>query len=172
MNPPGTRTQSLVTSAVGAMELALHHRDAWLYIDPAGPTCALSASEMDFALRNPRNDPLKMAVADLHAGRIQRPTILEVLRSDGSMLMAADETTIPGKIGFRSVTLRDGSAALIGCSSAAEVVAFNPADAVTVLTTLKVVDEVLKNGYAGLMVNPAGPFVFFPSSELAAQQWV
>lgn len=55
LQPPGTRTQSLVTPAVGALELARQQDHAWLYINPAGPTCPLSAAEIDFALRNPHN---------------------------------------------------------------------------------------------------------------------
>lgn len=44
--PPGTRTQSMVTPAIGALEFARSQGDGWLYVNPAGPTCALSADEI------------------------------------------------------------------------------------------------------------------------------
>jgi hypothetical protein len=71
--------------------------DAWLYIDPAGPTCALSAGEIDFALRNPRNEPLKEALAALHAGKTDRHDVVSVLRQDGPLLLALTTDPCPGK---------------------------------------------------------------------------
>jgi hypothetical protein len=87
--PPATRTQSLVTRATAALELARRQGNAWLYVDPASPTCALSAAEIDFALRNPNNEPLKRALADHAGGKIDRYTVLKVLRRNGPMGLAA-----------------------------------------------------------------------------------
>ncbi len=77
MYPPNTQTQSLVNPATGVLGLARQQGDAWLYIDPAGPTCAVSAAEIDFALRNPNNEPLKAALAAL------TPTIGALARYEG-----------------------------------------------------------------------------------------
>ncbi|MGE2724413.1 SseB family protein [Mycolicibacterium pulveris] len=99
--PPGTETQSMVTSATGALRLARRQHDAWFYFDPAGPTCALSAAEIDFALRNPNNEPLKTVLAALDAGDADRSDVLDVLLTDGPMLLAVDEATEPGKARVR-----------------------------------------------------------------------
>jgi hypothetical protein len=164
--PPGTETQSMVTPAAGALELARRQQDAWLYIDPAGPTCALSAVEIDFALRNPNNEPLKTALAALDAGHADRRDVLQVLLKEGPMLLGADEKSVAGKVVVRSTVLADGSSALVGFTSAPEVVAFNPADAVAALTTLEVLEMVRRDGYSGIVINPAGPSIAFPNAEI------
>ncbi|HKP39624.1 SseB family protein [Mycobacterium sp.] len=166
--PPGTHTQSMVTPTTGALELARQQRDAWLYIDPAGPTCALSAADIDFALRNPNNEPLKAALAALHAGQTDRRDVLQVLLADGPMLLAADETTVPGEVRVRSTALADGASALAGFTSAPEVVAFNVSDAFFALTTLEVLEKVRADGYSGLVINPAWPSVAFSENEIEA----
>jgi SseB protein N-terminal domain len=167
MHPPGARYQSMVTPASGALELARRQGDAWLYIDPAGPTCALSADEIDFALRNPHNESLKGALAALQAGQTDRHEVLHVLRQDGPLLLAADDRTVPGKLRVRSTTMPDGSSALFVFTSAPEVVAFNPSDAVAAMTTDKVFDMVRRDGYSGLVVNPAGPSIAVAAAEFA-----
>jgi hypothetical protein len=164
--PPGTETLSMVTPAVGALGLARQRQAAWLYIDPAGPTCALSATDIEFALRNPNNEPLKTALAALDAGDADRRDVLQVLLADGPLLLAADETTEPGKVRVRSTTLADGSPALLAFTSAPEVVAFNLSDAAAGLTTPKVLEMVRKDGYGGIVINPAGPSIAFSKAEI------
>jgi hypothetical protein len=158
----------MVTSATDALGLARQQDDAWLYIDPAGPTCALSAAEIDFALRNPNNEPLKTAVAALDAGHTDRRDVLQMLLAEGPMLLAADEKTVPGKVGVRSMALADGSSALVGFTSAPEVVAFDPSDAVVTLTTLEVLEMVRRDGYSGIVINPAGPSIAFSKAVIGA----
>ena len=81
---------------------------------------------------------------------------------------ADGDRTVPGKVGIRSMTMPDGSSALLGFTSAPEVVAYNPSDAVAALTTLDVLNKVRKDGYSGIVVNPAGPSVAVPVWELAS----
>jgi hypothetical protein len=54
--------QALVQPAAGALQLASTERYGWLYIDPAGPTCAISHRDAAFALRGSRNDAVKTAL--------------------------------------------------------------------------------------------------------------
>ncbi|KUH81414.1 MULTISPECIES: SseB family protein [unclassified Mycobacterium] len=166
--PPGTEIQSMVTPAAGALGLARQQQDSWLYIDPAGPTCALSATDLEFALRNPNNEPLKTTLAALDAGRTGRRDVLEVLQREGPMLLGADEKSVAGKVLVRSMAMADGSTALVGFTSAPEVVAFNPADAVAALSTLEVLEMVHRNGYSGIVINPAGPSISFSKAEIGA----
>jgi hypothetical protein len=165
LHPPGTRTQSLVTPATGALGLARQKGDAWLYIDPAGPTCALSAAEIDFALRNPNNEPLKTALVAVAAGHTDKGAVVELIRSDGPLLIGVDDS-VPGKMGVRELTHPDGSSSLAAFTSGPEVLAFSPSDAAAPLTTRQVLDMVRERGYGGLVVNPAGPFVGLSAAEL------
>ncbi len=164
--PPRTRIQSFVTPAIGALEFARQQGNAWLYIDPAGPTCALAAEHIDFALRYPNNAPLKAALATLHAAHTDRRDVLQVLRTEGPILLAADETTVPGKAMVRSTPMPDGSPALAAFTSAPEVIAFNVSDAFFSITTLEALQKVRADGYSGIVINPAGPSVAFSKAEI------
>ncbi|WP_232321086.1 SseB family protein [Mycobacterium shimoidei] len=145
--------------------MARDQGDSWLYIDPAGPTCALSAAEIDFALRNPHNEPLKAALAALAEGRADRRAVLQLVQTDGPMMLAADDSD-PGNVRMRTVTHSDGSISLFGFTSGPEVLAFNPADAAASVGTREVVDIVREKGFGSLIVNPAGPSVQFSAAEL------
>ncbi|PBJ67475.1 hypothetical protein BB737_01905 [Mycobacterium avium subsp. hominissuis] len=162
--PPGTATQSLVQSAVATLEFARSQGYAWLYIDPAGPTCALSATEIDFALRNPNNETLKKALADFSDGLIDRQAVLQVLRQDGPLLLGADDS-VAGKVGIRVLEHDEGSS-LLAFTSAPEVVAYNPADAVMALTTHQVLGRLREQGHRGIVINPARPHIAFSITEL------
>ncbi len=82
------------------------------------------------------------------------------------MALAADDQSQPGRIGFRAAPMSDGSSFLFGFTSAPEVVAFNPGDAVMSLTTGQVLDKIRRDGYSGIVVNPAGPSVSFSNAEM------
>jgi hypothetical protein len=166
--PPGTRTQSLVTPATGALELARTQADAWLYVDPAGPTCALSAAEIDFALRNPHNEPLKGALADHAVGHTDRRSVIELLRLNGPMLLAADESET-GHVTIRTISHPGGPSSIVGFTSAPEVVAFNAADAVLPLTIEQVLQMARDHGHAGVVINPAGPSIQVSLAEIFGQ---
>ncbi|MCV7231603.1 SseB family protein [Mycobacterium branderi] len=163
--PAGTNIQSLVTPATGALDLVRKRGDAWLYIDPAGPTCALSAAEIDFALRNPHNEPLKEALAALASGQTDRQAVLQLLRTDGPMMLGADDTD-PANVLMRTTTHSDGSSSLFGFTSGPEVLAFNPTDAAAPLSTAKVLDIMRERRYGALVINPAGPSVTFSAAAL------
>ncbi|WP_264068048.1 SseB family protein [Mycolicibacterium komossense] len=167
MYPPGTRIRSMVTPAVGALELVRRQHDSWLYIDPAGPTCAISAAEVDFALRNPRNEPLKAALAALAAGDIDRKAVLAAFLEDGPLLLGLDDAT-PDNVSVGSTTLPDGSTGLLGFTSAPEVVAFRPSDAVTAFTTRAVVEMIRNEGHGGIVINPSGPTIALSAAEIGA----
>ena len=84
------------------------------------------------------------------------------------MLLGADEHTVPGKVATRRTQLPDGSLALVAFTSAPEVIAYVPSDAVVSVTTEKVLEVVIQDGYAGLVINPAGPSVFLSIAEITS----
>lgn len=162
--PPGTATQSLVQPATGALELARSQGNAWLYIDPAGPTCALSAPEIDFALRNGNNTALKQALADHADGKVDRQVVVKVLRDNGPMVVAADDSR--GAVDVRITTHPNGTSSIFGFTSAPEVVAFDPTAAALSLTIEQVVHMAREQGHTGIVINPAGPFLWVSLAEL------
>ncbi|OHT88962.1 SseB family protein [Mycobacteroides saopaulense] len=166
-HPPGTQTQSLVQSAPSVLEYVRSQGDPWLYIDPAGPTCAVAGNEIDFALRNPRNEPVREAIERVTQGQADRQSVLQLLRGDGPMLLGADDRAVPGQVAIRRTQLPDGSLALVAFTSAPEVIGYVSSDAVVAVTARKVMDTVIRDGYAGLVINPAGPSVFLPTAEIA-----
>lgn len=166
-HPPATRTMSLGTSAIGALQFARDRGDAWLYIDPAGPTCALSAPEIDFALRNPNNAALKSVLADVDAGRASGADVLMVLAQDGPLLFGADESSVAGEATFRMVRLPDGGPGLACFTSAPEVVAFTESDAVAASSVREILRILRERGLGGLVINPAGPSAYFPVDMLS-----
>lgn len=167
LHPPGATTASMVQPATGALELARSQGNAWLYIDPAGPTCALSAPEIDFALRNGNNERLKQAIADHTDGKADRQAVVKVLRDNGPMVLAGDDSR--GGVGVRITTHPNGTTSIFAFTSAPEVLAFNPADAAISLTIEQVVHMAREQGHTGIVINPAGPFLWVSLTELLGE---
>jgi hypothetical protein len=163
LHPPGTPTQSLATPAVGALELARQQGHAWLYLDPAGPTCALSAAEIDFALRNPNHAALKEALARHAAGDTDRATVAALLCPDSPLLVAVFDSSR-----IRTLTHPDGTTSVCAFTSAPEVLAFSPADAAAALTPEQALDTARRGGHRGIVINPAGPSIQLSLNEIAA----
>lgn len=165
MHPPGTAVQSLAQPAVGALQQAVgDERTGWLYIDPAGPTCALARNEIEFALNFPRNEAVRNA---LEPG-VARTQLIEALRADGPLLMGLDAEATPDRALPRLIRAPDGGAALVVGTSSVEIVAAHPADRVVSTTTTEVTEQVRRRGWAGVLVNPACPSAYVPVAEFSA----
>lgn len=165
MHPPGTELRSFAQPAVGALQQALgQERTGWLYIDPAGPTCAMAREELEFALRFPRNDAVRAA---LEPG-VDRVRLIEALRTEGPLLMGLDAGADPERPMPRLTRAPDGGTALIVGTSSVEIVAAHPDDGVVSTSTTQLPGQLRKRGWAGLLINPAGPWAYVPLAELAA----
>jgi hypothetical protein len=142
--------QSLVQPSAGALQLAASERYGWLYIDPAGPTCAISNRDAAFALRGERNDAVKQAleIADPDAARA---AVIAALEQDGPLLLAVDTDSVPAS----GVT--DGSPVLIR-DSVADSFATRPA--------AEIMRDAISPPYSGLVINPGGPWIALSSDEL------
>ncbi|HEY8302662.1 MAG TPA: SseB family protein [Jatrophihabitans sp.] len=163
MHPDGTQVQSLGQPATGALEQAVgDEHTGWLYIDPAGPTCALARSEIEFALGFARNDAVRTALEP----DTPREQLIAALRADGPLLMGLDAGADPDRPQPRLVRAPDGGTALIVATSSIEVVAAHPHDGVVVTSSGEVAEQVRARGWSGLLINPAGPWAFVPVAEL------
>ncbi|SHG65531.1 SseB protein N-terminal domain-containing protein [Jatrophihabitans endophyticus] len=178
MYPPegpgdGIEVQSLVQDAAGVLELARAQEAGWLYLDPAGPSAALAAEDIDFALRVPRNDAVR---ATLEPG-VPRAELLAALTAEGPLSLAVIAPDVePGvaeegtQVQVRTVDapeLTDGAQALAVFTSGPEVVASAPEDRIATQTAADVVELAREGGFAGLLINPAGPWAYVSADELA-----
>ncbi len=165
MHPSGTQTRSLAQPAQAVLAQALGNDETgWLYLDPAGPTCAIARSEIEFALRFPRNDAVQRAIEP----GVAREELIAALRTDAKLLMGLDADADPERPMPRLTRAPDGGTALIVGTSSVEIVAANPQDGVVVTSSFELPEQLAKRGWSGLLINPAGPWAYVPLSELRA----
>lgn len=168
---PGSAYESLRQPAAAVLEMVKRQGAGWLCLDPADATVALSAKDVDFALRHPRNDRLSRAVTAGERGG-SRAAIVDALRADGPLLLAgelAEGQRRDEKPRLRMTKQPDGTMSLLAFTSAPEIAARNPQDGVIVTTTSKVLEQLRGSStFASLVINPAGPWVEIKRDELAA----
>lgn len=172
IHPEGTRYQSIAQPAAAVLELARRQGAAWLYIDPAEKTAALSASDIDFALRHPRNDRLSAAIAAVEAGTASRAEAITALVAEGPLLLAGQRAEGQGddEPPQLRVTRRDdgSSMALLAFTSAPEILARDPQDGIVTTTTTHVLEQLQQGPFASIVINPAGPWIELSREELVA----
>jgi len=165
MHPPGTQTRSLAQPAAAVLAQALGNENTgWLYIDPAGPTCAIARSEIEFALGFPCNDAVRRA---LEPG-VARDALIAALRSEAKLVMGLDAEANPERPMPRLTRAPDGGTALIVGTSSIEIIAAHPHDGVVITSTSELPEQLDKRGWSGLLINPAGPWAYVPLTELRA----
>jgi len=171
IHPEGTRYQSIGQPAAAVLELARRQGAAWLYIDPAEETAALSAADIDFALRHPRNDRLSAAIAAVDAGTAPRAEAITALVAEGPLLLAGQRAEGQGADEppqLRVTRRDDGSMALLAFTSAPEVLARDPQDGIVTTTTTHVLEQLQQGPFASIVINPAGPWIELRREELVA----
>lgn len=160
LHPEGTTTETLGQPAATVLEYAARQGDGWLYIDPAGPTCAIRIAEADFILRNPRNDAVKAALAR------GRGDVVEALTKGGQLFYAITEHP-DGRTEVRTSTAPDGAPVRLAYTSPVEVVVSAPGAAWAAIDVARIVDDAITAPFAGLVLNPAGPWIGLFPDELA-----
>jgi hypothetical protein len=147
--------QSLALPGVLALQTALQDTGVgWVYVNPAGPTCALARPDIEFALQGPPNQALREAV--LRQGSQQE--LFTAMLGDTRVFLGEIERdgrkqplTVPVE--------KDGSVEihLAVFTSAAEVAAFDATAAVRAFTPEWVMQLVFGQRLAGMLIDPAGP---------------
>jgi len=156
---PDEPAATLGQNAASTLDFARSQGYAWLYIDPAGPTCGLQLSEIDFTLRGERNDAVKAALAGT------RRDIIDAMSLGGSLLMGVNEHP-DGTVEVRTSTGPNDVPVRLAFTSPIEVVTRNPRDAWTAVPMARVVADALEAPFEGLVINPAGPWVGLYPDEL------
>ena len=161
---PAAQVQTIGQPAVAVLEFAREHDYGWLYIDPAGPTCGLSLSDLEFALDAPHNDAVKAAI-----GSGDRGAVIDALAAGGQLLYSVKPA--PGEgAQVRTSVGPDGQSVFLAFTSAAEVVARGSGDAFAPIDIARVLVDSLAEPFAGLVINPSGPWVALGRDELLEAQ--
>jgi len=154
--------QTIGQSALGVLEFAVAQGFASLYIDPAGPTCSLDVTHVQFVLRNEHNDAVKDALAT-----DDRTAVLEALASGGSLLFAVSEHA-DGRVEVATSMNPDGTPVYLAFTSAAEVLARDTDAAVAAVDLHRIVSDAITAPFGGLVINPSGPWIALTVDELRA----
>jgi SseB protein N-terminal domain len=172
-----THVQSLVQPAAAVLELAAEQDHKWICLDPAGPSCALSREDIDFALRVPRNDAVRQALDVVNVDPDQRPVLLDALRAEGTFVLAVDAHDLPeGPLAedtparVRTTTMPDDRPALLVFTSGPEAAARAEGDSFMVWSTAEVHEALRDGDFAGLVINPAGPWAAVTVDELFSSE--
>jgi hypothetical protein len=158
--------QTIGQSAISVLEFAVSQGYSWLYIDPAGPTCALEVAHVQFVLRNHHNDAVKTALVR-SAGA--REAALDALALGGSLLYAVSENA-DGSVEIATSTSPTGGPVYLAFTSAAEALARDAGAAVANVDLPRVVSDALTEPFTGLVINPAGPWIALDHEDLRTLQ--
>lgn len=155
-------TQTLVVPADSLPQMVLDKPDSnWLYIDPAGPTCALTRQDLQFATQGKPNTSVKNALG----GNPTQQDLFTALCSGNRVYLA--ETIAPN--GQASVlTLPDsyGVERLAVFTSPAEIAAWDSALKIRDAAVGGVLTHVFRSRIAGIVLNPGGPFAVIDSFQI------
>ena len=159
--------QTLAQPAASTLEFATEHGYAWLYLDPAGPTCGVKLADVEFILKTIRNDTVKAAL-DTVGPTWMKDAVIDALSLGGQLLYAVNETADGTQV--RTTVNPEGQAVAIAFTSAVEVVVRSATDAWTAIDISRIISDALGHSLAGLVINPAGPYVELNRDDLLRVQ--
>ena len=162
---PDEPASTLGQSAPSALDFAKSQGYAWLYIDPAGPTCGLEMKDVDFTLRGERNDAVKAALATVGSPDEVRRAVIDAMSLGGSLLLGVNERP-DGTVQVRTSTGPNDVPVSLAFTSAVEVVVRNPGDAWSAVPIARIVADAITEPFQGLVLNPAGPWLGLYPDEL------
>jgi hypothetical protein len=139
------------------------HRDiAYLYINPAGPACALGRPEIGFAAGSLANVDLKRAVASQSG----TDAVAEQLKRPGAVVLTVDRPD-EGVSDGGPILLKgqDGGPILPVFSSGPEVAAFRPAARFREVPATWAIDMLRQRPELSMVVDPAGPDALLRASD-------
>lgn len=158
------RPQSLALPGVLALQAALEDRSlGWVYVNPAGPTCALARPDIEFALQGPPNHALREAVVR-HGSQQELFTAML-----GEVKVFLGEVERDGR--KQPITVQGEGVGTTGTqlavfTSAAEVAAFDPAASVRAFTPEWAMQFVFAQRLGGMVIDPVGPSASIGSFQI------
>lgn len=157
----GGAVQSLAVPGSTALALMLNDPSSrWLYVDPAGPTCALARADVEFAVQGTPKAGLKDVLT-------HSPSQQEIFTAlTGGTTLFLGERERQGKKGPTIVQDDDGGSLLAVFTSAAEVAAHDPMLVPRQFSAGWMAEFTFRQRLGGLMINPAGPSAVVPSFQI------
>lgn len=159
--------QTLGQPAASTLEFAVQQGYAWLYLDPAGPTCGVKLADIEFALKTVRNDAVKAALG-VDGATWMKNAVMDALALGGQLLYAVNET--PQGVQVRTSTNPEGRSVALAFTSAAEVVVRSTSDAWAAIDVSRIVSDALGENFSGLVINPSGPWIELDRDDLLQVQ--
>jgi hypothetical protein len=159
--------QTLGQPAPGAVDVARSQGYAWLYIDPAGPTCGINLDDVAHLTAEHRNDAVRQALTTPGDHEL-RAAVIAALILGGPLLVGVGEHD--GVQQVRTSVDPDRGPVLLAFTSGAEIAVRNPGDAWAVRDVASVIAEALAEPFHGLVINPAGPWIGLDHDELRGIQ--
>lgn len=159
--------QTLAQPAASTLEFAAEHGYAWLYLDPAGPTCGVKIAEVEFVITTHRNNAVKAAL-DSDDPTELKEAVVDALSVGGQLLYAVKQA--PDGVQVRTSTSPDGQTFALAFTSAAEVMVRGSSDSWVAIDISRVVSDALGEGFSGLVINPAGPWIELNRDDLLQVQ--
>ena len=159
--------RTLGQPAPGALDFARSQGYAWLYIDPAGPTCGINLEDAMGLAPEHRNDAVRQALTIDDPDQL-RAAVIDALALGGTLVVGV---RTEGEDHFlRTSVDPDRGAVLLAFTSGAEIAVRNPEDGWSVRDVAGVIADALEEPFGGLVINPAGPWIGLSPDELRGIQ--
>lgn len=160
----GSAATSWVVAGGQLLRFVADHREIEaLRINPAGPTCTLAQSDIQFVVGSLANSGLKTATMASDTVK----SVLQALRQPDAMVILADRSGGDGLAGPLVLPGPNGRSVLPVFSSGAEVAAFDPTLKFSQVSAEWVLDTALQSTGYDVVVNPAGPPVYMGRDQMA-----
>ncbi|GAB3248898.1 hypothetical protein GCM10027562_07590 [Arthrobacter pigmenti] len=153
-HPDAGEPLSLAVHGPTAAEMMMKRPElGWLYVDPAGPACALARPDIEFALQGKPNTRLKNALTESPE---QQQIFTALAGGEGALFLAERESV--GSKGPTTITAPGYDGPMLAVfTSAAEVAAFDASLKVRQFSSGWVLEFIFRQRLAGMVLNPMGP---------------
>lgn len=153
-------------AATAVMRLVIDQRYATLQLDSARATCLIPSADVKIALRSDRNDLVKDALST-STNDENRSRVLAALEKDGILLQAVE--VVPGRQPKLSIMKgADDATRLLLFTSEMEIAAKFPSYQFVVVPVKRAFGEALDKSFAGVVINPQGPWISLDRDDLIA----
>lgn len=161
--PDAGGPSSLAVPGSTAAEMVMQRPEiGWLYVDPAGPACALARPDIEFAVQGAPNTLLKNVLAEPSG---QQRIFAALAVGEGRLFLA--ERQSDGSKGPATITAPGHDGAMLAVfTSAAEVAAFDADLAVRQFSPGWVLEFIFRQRLGGMEVNPIGPSAVVPAFQV------
>lgn len=162
---PEAVSTAIPRSSVEVLEAVQASGVDFLCIDPTGQRCLISAENVRSMLRTPRNVPVKTALA-IEDGKKRKTEVKRALSLGGSLLQLRRWNS-EGQYQQLTTSMPDGGVAALAFTSELEIRVKHDSGEFVETPVRTIVEEVKSGEFAGLVINPGGPWIALNARDLA-----